>query len=293
MTFLRLRRNALKAIAAVPLFQLKAAQAAPGPFDERFAALEKDLDGRLGVAAIDTGSGKRLAWRAGERFAMCSTFKMMAAAAVLARSAKEPQLLATHVGYSKADLRSHSPVTEKHLAEGMTLEALCAAAVVQSDNCAANLLLKTLGGPAGLTRFARSIGDKAFRLDRWETELNTAIHGDPRDTTTPGAMMGSLQQLVLGETLAPPQRQLLKDWLIACTTGPTAIRAGVPPGWTVGDKTGAGGFGSRNDIAVLWPPGRAPIVLAVYTVQRRKDSEARNDIVAAAATLVAGAWSAA
>jgi beta-lactamase class A len=285
MTFLRLRRHALKALAAAPVLHLAGANAAA--LDSKFIALEKDLKGRLGVSAIDTATGKLIEYRAGERFAMCSTFKMMAAAAILSRSVKEPQLLAKRVKFTKADLVSHSPVAEKHLDDGMTFEEMCAAVMVYSDNCAANLILKELDGPAGLTRFARGIGDKAFRLDRWETELNTAIHGDPRDTTTPAAMMRSLQSLVLGEVLPVAQRTMLKDWMIACTTGLTAIRAGVPADWKVGDKTGAGGFGSRNDIAVLWPANRAPIVLAIYTVQNRKDSTSRNDIVAAAARIVA------
>lgn len=285
MTFLRLRRHALKALAAAPVLHLAEAQAAS--VQARLRALEAELQGRLGVAAIDTATGKRIDYRASERFAMCSTFKMMAAAAVLARSVHEPQLPGRRIRITQADLLSHSPVSAQHLDDGMTLEQMCAAIVIHSDNGAANLVLRELGGPAGLTRFARSIGDQAFRLDRWETELNTAIDGDPRDTTTPAAMQASLQALVLGEALPAAQRGMLKGWLIACVTGPTAIRAGVPAGWTVGDKTGAGGYGSRNDIAVLWPPQRAPIVLAIYTVQKRKDGVARNDIVAAAAAIVA------
>jgi beta-lactamase class A len=282
------RRRALLALAALPLLPACAAPGADPALQSRFAALEQDLGGRLGVAAIDTGSGKLVTWRADERFAMCSTFKMMACGAVLARSVNEPALLAKRIPIAGGDLVPHSPVTEKHLADGMTLEQLCAATMITSDNAAANLILRELGGPAGLTQFARGIGDNTFRLDRYETELNSAMEGDLRDTSTPRAMMRSLQALVLGSALPPLQCKQLKDWLVACETGNQTIRAGVPADWVVGNRTGAGGFGSRNDIGIVWPPGRAPIVMAIFTVRRERGSAARHDIVAAAARIVAG-----
>jgi beta-lactamase class A len=215
---------------------------------------------------------------------MCSTFKLLVASSILAR---EPDLLHKRIRYAKEDLVAHAPITEQHLADGMTNAELCAATMRLSDNPAANLLMKQVGGPAGITAYARSIGDEVFRLDRWETELNSATPGDPRDTTTPLAMMRTLQKLALGDALAPAKRQLLVDWMLSSTTGAERIRAGVPADWKVADKTGAGGHGSTNTIAVLWPPGKAPIVIAVYFTQSPKQ---RNDVVAAAARAVVAAF---
>ncbi|OHX12271.1 class A beta-lactamase [Chromobacterium sphagni] len=253
----------------------------------RLARLEKDFGGRLGVFAIDTADGATLGHRAGERFPFCSTFKAMLAGAILARSERQPQLLAQRIHYQKSGLVEYSPVTERHLEDGMTVAELCAATVQYSDNSAANLLLQLLGGPAELTAYMRSIGDGSFRLERWEPELNGAIPGEERDTTTPQAMAQSLRQLALGDGLASPQRRQLVDWLCGNTTGAEKIKAGVPADWLVGDKTGAGRYGSSNDIAVLWPQGRPPIVLAVYTTQPRRDAKPRHDVVASAARIVA------
>jgi beta-lactamase class A len=239
------------------------------------------------VAAFNTADSRQLLHRADERFPMCSTFKMMASAAVLA---KEPALLKKRIQYDKSDLLPNSPVSGKHVADGMTMAELCEAAIQYSDNAAANLLMKQIGGPAAVTAYARSIGDTEFRLDRWETELNSAIPGDPRDTTTPGAMARSLQKLVLGDGLPPAQRKQLKDWLLGNTTGATRIRAGVPADWPVADKTGAGAYGTVNDIAVLWPPGKAPIVLAVYLTQPGKDDKLRAEIHGEVAKIVIEAF---
>ena len=283
------RRTMLAALAAVPVSYLSGcAHPAAAATDAGFAALEKDLGGRLGVSALDTGSGRSVGYREHERFAMCSTFKAIAAAAILARNAGAPGLLQKRIRYAKDDLVTYSPVTEQHLQDGMTLEQLCAATVIHSDNGAGNLILREIGGPAGLTRFARTIGDTQFRLDRWETELNTAYVGDPRDTTTPAAMSGTLNALLLGAALPARERAQLTQWMLDCATGATRIRAGVPAGWKVADKTGTGGYGSANDIGMIWPTARAPIVLSVYTVQHAQDGKARNDIVAAATRLVAG-----
>lgn len=264
-----------------------AACAATPPRDELFARelarIETESGGRLGVAAYDTGRKIRLAYRGDERFPMCSTFKVLMAGGILAR---EPGLLQTRIRYAKSELVTYSPVTEKHVAEGMTNAQLCAAALQYSDNTAGNLLMKQLGGPAGLTAYARSLGDEKFRIDRWETELNSAIPGDERDTTTPLAMMGSLQKLALGDALGPAQRTTLVDWMLGNTTGATRIRAGVPAGWKVADKTGSGSYGVTNDIGVVWPPGKAPIVIAVYFMQPDKEAKTRVEVVAAAARAV-------
>lgn len=255
---------------------------------EQLRQLEADFKGRIGVFALDAGSGEHLGHRADERFPFCSTFKMMLAAAVLGRSVHEPRLLQQRLAYSKRDLVSYSPVTEKHTGAGMTVAALCEATVQVSDNTAANVLMKRLGGPAAVTAFARSIGDETFRLDRWETELNTAVPGDPRDTTTPEAMGRSLQRLALGDALPALQRSQLQEWLRGSTTGAQRIRAGVPADWSVGDKTGTGDHGTANDIAVVWPPHRAPLLLTVFTTQPAQDAKPRNDVIAAAARIVAG-----
>ncbi|WP_396369355.1 class A beta-lactamase, partial [Klebsiella pneumoniae] len=205
---------------------------------EPFAKLEQDFGGSIGVYAMDTGSGATVSYRAEERFPLCSSFKGFLAAAVLARSQQQAGLLDTPIRYGKNALVPWSPISEKYLTTGMTVAELSAAAVQYSDNAAANLLLKELGGPAGLTAFMRSIGDTTFRLDRWELELNSAIPGDARDTSSPRAVTESLQKLTLGSALAAPQRQQFVDWLKGNTTGNHRIRAAVPADWAVGDKTG-------------------------------------------------------
>lgn len=281
------RRTLLLAAAAAPFAPSFALAAASD-----FGAIERDLRGRLGVAVIDTATGKAAGHRQDERFPMCSTFKAILAAQALARDAREPGFMDRQLRYARSDLVSHSPVTGKHVDTGMTVAALCAATVQTSDNTAANVLMKALGGPAGLTAFARGIGDSDFRLDRWETELNTAIPGDERDTTTPLAMARTLQHLLTGGALPPAQRQRLKDWLLGTTTGDKRIRAavgtGLQTGWQVGDKTGTGAYGVTNDIGIVFPPGRAPLVVVVFTHQPAKDAEARDDIVAAAARAALG-----
>lgn len=277
------RRSLVLAALAMPF----AGCALAAPRDESFAReitrIETESGGRLGLAAFDTGRQIQLSYRGDERFPMCSTFKVLAASSILAR---EPALLAKRIRYTKDDLVPYAPVTEKHLADGMTNAELCGAAIELSDNPAANFLMKQIGGPAGVTAFARSLGDGMFRLDRWEPELNSATPGDVRDTTTPVAMMRTLQKLALGDALAPAQRKLLVDWMLASPTGAERIRAGVPAGWKVADKTGSGSHGTSNTIGVLYPPGTAPIVIAVYFTQSPKQ---RNDVVAAAARAVVAA----
>lgn len=258
---------------------------------DRLAALESAAGGRLGIAALNTASGARLSHRADERFALCSTFKVIAASAVLQRSATQAGLLQRRIAYKKDELVAYSPITEKHVGDGLTVAELCAAALQYSDNTAANLLMKLLGGPAAVTAFARAIGDNQFRLDRWETELNTALPGDPRDTSTPAAMAASLQRLTLGDALGRAEREQLVAWMRGNTTGATRIRAGVPADWQVADKTGSGDYGTANDIGVAWPPGRPPIVLAIYFTQPGKDAAYRNDVLASAARIAAEALS--
>jgi beta-lactamase class A len=284
------RRSVLGAALLLPLAAC-ASQAAPAPpapdpvRTDRLPELERRFDARLGVYALDTGTGRELAYRADERFAMCSVFKALAAAAVLHRT--PPEHLDERVHFTQADVVNPSPVAAQHVADGMTVRELCDAAVRYSDNTAGNLLLADVGGPAGITAFARSLGDQVSRLDRTEPELNTAIAGDERDTTTPRAIAGCLRTLVLGDHLEPADRDLLTQWLVGNTTGDQRIRAGVPTGWRVGDKTGTGSYGTANDVAIVWPPAAAPIALAVLTSRAGKDATPDNALLAEAASLVA------
>ncbi len=227
--------------------------------------IEATVGGRVGVFALDTGSGRTLTYRPDERFAMCSTFKWTLAAALLARVDRAQLSLDERVPYSKADLLEHAPATTAHLAEGaMTIDALAQAAVTVSDNTAANLLLPKVGGPAGLTQFVRQLGDTVTRLDRDEPTLNENAPGDPRDTTSPRAMVGLMRRVLCGDALSSAGRERLLGWLRACETGKNRLRAGLPPDWTVGDKTGSGGRCTVNDVVIALPPGRAPILVAAY-----------------------------
>lgn len=276
----------LAAVGAASAFAPAARAFEPLSLADQLKHLEDNSGGRLGVAVIDTHDNTRVGWRENERFPMCSTFKIMLASAILARGTAEPTLLRQRLHYRQSELVAYSPVTEKHLADGMTVIELCAAALQYSDNSASNFLMKLIGGPAGVTRYARSIGDQIFRLDRWETELNSALPGDARDSTSPDAMARSLRRLALGDALGAPQRRQLADWLRGNTTGDTRIRAGAPQGWQVGDKTGAGAYGTVNDIGVLWRPNDAPLVLALYYTREEKDAPVANAVLAQATRLV-------
>jgi beta-lactamase class A len=289
------RRAVLSAALLLPLTGCASPQASPPPAPppappapartDRLAELERRFDARLGVYALDTGTGRELAHRADERFAMCSVFKALAAAAVLDRN--PPERLDERVHYRASDLASaYSPIAEQHVADGMTIRELCDAAVRYSDNTAANLLLADLGGPTEITAFARTLGDEVTRLDRTEPELNSAVPGDERDTTTPRAIAGDFRALVLGDRLEPADRALLTGWLVDNTTGDARIRAGVPAGWRVGDKTGTGSYGTANDVGVLWPPATAPIVLAILTSRAAEDADVDEALLAEAAAVV-------
>jgi len=256
--------------------------------EAQIVKIDTESGGRLGVAALDTATGRRIEHRANERFLMCSTFKFLAAAAVLHQVDEKKDRLSRFVSYTKADLLEYAPVTRQHVGEGgMTLGALCAAALQESDNTAGNLLLAAIGGPQGFTRYARSLGDTKTRLDRLEPELNSGPPGDERDTTTPGAMVNDLRALLLGEALSADSREQLDRWMAGNRTGNEMIRAGVPPDWKVGDKTGRGTRGATNDIAILRPPGRAPILLAVYSVGSEASSTIRLAVIARVARVVA------
>jgi beta-lactamase class A len=223
------------------------------------------VGGRLGVFALDTGTSRQLGHRADELFAMCSTFKWVLVAAILLRVDRGELSLDDRVSFGPPDLLEYAPVAREHVHEGfLTVRALARAAVTVSDNTAANLLLARLGGPSGLTTFIRSLGDRVTRLDRMEPMLNTNDPGDPRDTTSPRAMVGLMKQLLCSDTLSASSREQLMSWLRDCETGKDRLRAGLPPGWTVGDKTGTGLRSAVNDVAIATPPGRAPILVAAY-----------------------------
>jgi beta-lactamase class A len=253
-----------------------------------FATLESAHGGRLGVAAFDIASGARLGYRAAERFPMCSTHKVLSAAAVLTAVERGRLRLDQRIPYGRADLLSYAPITKAHVADGsMTLGALCAAAIDWSDNTAANLLLAQIGGPQGWTRYARSIGDDVSRLDRTEPTLNSAVLGDPRDTTTPNAMLSNLDTLLLGQALTPASRKQLEDWMLASSITGALIKAGVPKTWRVGDKSGSGDNGTRNDVGIILRPQKAPILATIYYTASPLDMSGQNKVVAATAAIIA------
>jgi beta-lactamase class A len=291
------RRALLLTLTAAPaLLGSVAARAAPnGPdLNSRMAALEKRSGGRLGVAALDLKTGQRLAWRADQRFRMCSTFKMPLAAHVLRRVDQGREDLNRKVSYGKAVLTSNSPVTEKHVADGLTVRQLCEAVITRSDNAGANLLLDAVGGPKALTRFLRAVDDQVTRCDRRELELNFGAADDPRDTTTPEAILATWRTLLLGDALSKPSRAQLTDWLVANRTGDKRLRAGLPPGWRVGDKTGNDGKSITNDIAIAWPArDRPPILIAAFLDRSSPDDDFRSSVHAdLARILVAGGFGA-
>ena len=245
---------------------------------ERFAQIERASGGRLGVAVLDTQIGERFAYRDGERFAMCSTFKFLLATAVLKQVDLGHERLERLIPIAQSDLVPHAPLAEKRVGQGATVQELCEATMIFSDNAAANLLLPIVGGPAGLTRFARDIGDTVTRLDRDEPELGSAIPGDDRDTTSPRAMVDNLERIVLGKVVDAASRERVTGWLKDNRTGDKRLRAGLPKGWAVGDKTGAGANGTTNDIAVIWPTGRKPVLIAAYLTETKLDDDGRNGV---------------
>jgi beta-lactamase class A len=289
------RRTLLAAAALLPLAgcaaeKVTSSSAAPtAQVDERhdrLIELERKFDARLGVYARATGTGVTVAHRADERFAFCSTFKGLAAAAVLQRNPLSH--LDTVVTYSRDDLLKNASVTPRHVDTGMTIRQLCDAAVRFSDGTAGNLLLRDLGGPAELTAYARSLGDPVTRMDRIEPVITEATPGDPRDTTSPRAFGEVYHRIVLGDALPADKRDFLRDLLErnATPAGAQRIRAGTPQGWRVADKTGTGDYGTLNDIAVVWPPDAAPLVVAIMSSKATRDAAYDQALLAEAAAYV-------
>lgn len=286
------RRDILLGAASLSLL-CASADAAAGKLDAltaQFAKIEGDSGGRLGVAVLDTGTSKTVGHRIDERFPMCSTFKLLATAAVLARVDAGKETLDRRIVFTRSDLVTYSPATEKHVGDGMAMAAICEAAVTLSDNTAGNLMLEALGGPAGLTAWLRTIGDDVTRLDRNELSLNEALPGDPRDTTTPEAMSKSVDAILFGKTLSASSQQTLTTWLLASKTGATRLRAGLPENWRSGDKTGSGARGTTNDVAVIWPPNRKPLIVAAFLTDTQAPSAARDAALASVGRAVAAAF---
>lgn len=281
------RRNALTLslalFATVPSISGSALAAGfdPAPLEKTVQDAESRLSARIGVAVLDTETGKTFTHRADERFPLNSTFKAFLCAALLEKGEQGEVQPDRRVKIRKEDLVSYSPVTEKKVGSGgMTYLELCDAAITISDNAAANLVLETVGGPQGLTDYLRGIGDTITRLDRTEPALNEGQAGDSRDTTTPAAAVATLRKLVLGDALSPAARDQLTGWLLDNQVGKATLRAGLPEEWPVADKTGAGGNGSRNNIGVIWPDDRQPVVIAVYITQTDASFDDRNKAIA-------------
>ncbi|MEU3493645.1 class A beta-lactamase [Kitasatospora cineracea] len=282
------RRHLLTAAGAAALACALPAPAAAATtrLADSFRQLEREHGARLGVLAHDTGSGATVRYRADEAFPLCSTFKPLAVAALM-RAGDD---LSARVHYTDADVADsgHAPVTGR--TRVLTVAELCAAAIEFSDNTAANLLLRRLGGPTAVTRFCRSLGDPATRLDRWEPALNSAEPDRSTDTTTPHALARTFARLTLGDALARPHRARLTAWLRASTTGTHRLRAGLPPSWALADKTGTGSYGTANDLALAWPPHRPPLVLAVLSTRPTAPAAAPDEpLLARTAALLAAA----
>jgi len=277
-------------VATVGAMGSTAAPAADDPIEVVVAGVERRLGARVGVAVLDDQEGRAWNHRAAERFALTSTFKAFAAAALLARVDRGEDRLDRRVVFTASELVTYSPTTEKRVGEpGMTLAEIAEAAITLSDNTAGNLLLTAIGGPEGLTAFLRTVGDDVTRLDRWETALNEATPGDPRDTTTPAAAARTLRALVLGTALSPTSRAMLAGWLIGDRVAEALLRTGLPKTWKIADKTGAGGNGARGIVAVAWPPEKKPVTIAIYIAETTASMADRNAAIAEIGTAIARA----
>ncbi len=257
--------------------------------DKQLADLEKKTGGRLGVSVLDTETNISLGHREEEHFPLCSTYKALAVGFVLARVDQGMEKLDRRVTYGKDKVVTYSPATEKHAdTDGMTVGELCGAAITLSDNTAGNLLLESFGGPAALTSWLRTTGDTETRLDRNEPDVNQAAKDDPRDTTTPDAMLDSIGLLTLGNTLSETSRDQLVNWLVANTTGNNRLRAGLPKEWKTGDKTGTGNNGSYADIAVIWPPDRGPVLVTTFVADATAPAKDVETVFAEIGKIVVG-----
>ncbi|MEK4574596.1 class A beta-lactamase BlaIII [Bacillus sp. FSL E2-8868] len=252
--------------------------------NQSFAKLEKGYDAKLGIYALDTGTNQTVAYHSDDRFAFASTSKSLAVGALLRKNSLEA--LDQRITYTHEDLSNYNPITEKHVDTGMTLKELADASVRYSDSTAHNLILKQLGGPSEFEKILREMGDTVTTSERFEPELNEVHPGETHDTSTPQAIAKTLQSFTLGTALPIEKRELLVDWMKRNTTGDKLIRAGVPKGWEVADKTGAGSYGTRNDIAIIWPPNKKPIVLAILSNHDKEDAKYDDKLIADATKVV-------
>jgi beta-lactamase class A len=257
---------------------------------DKLKNIESNTEGRLGIFAINTENGHVIKYRAEEIFPTQCTSKTIGVAAVLKKSMSDPSLLSQRITYSKKDLDlgEWNPITEKHVSEGMTVKELCSAAISLSDNTAMNLLLKTIGGIQGMNDFARFIGDTSFRQDNdWPAEAYSGGEGSVKDSSTPQAMVESFRKITIDKTLERPQRDLLTTWLINTQTGAARIRSSIPNGWIVGNKTGTGGaYGSTNDLAIVWPPKHAPILIGIYYTSNNEKATKKEDVLSTATKVI-------
>ena len=273
-------RSCLGAVCCcLPLLFLLSGGASAGELKALAERWERKLDARIGFLVRDLTADWQIARRADERFALMSTFKVLLCGALLARVDEGRDSLGTKVRIEADDVVAYSPVTGKRVGTEMSVAQLCRATIRLSDNTAANLLLERIDAPAGLTRFLRTIGDETTRLDRWETALNEAAPGDPRDTTTPRAVLGSLQTLLIGKVLQPASALQLRQWMSQDGVTGALIRPHLPEGWAIGDKSGAGGHGSRGVIALIQRPDGEIFLAAIYMAESNADLSLRNTVI--------------
>ena len=270
-------RAVMYVLAAMALTHAVQAQES---FQKKVAAIESKLGGRVGLAILNLHNGDKWVYKAYDRFPISSTFKVQLCGAILAKVDTDDENLDRQIKFEKSEIVSWSPVTKNRVQTGMSVGELCEATMTMSDNTAANLLLETIGGPQGLTSFLRGIGDDTTRLDRWETKLNEGVPGDLRDTTTPAAALSTLEKLLFGKALSMSSRRQLTDWMIDDKVADDLLRASLPEGWEIGDKSGAGGYGSRSIVAVIWPPEKGPILVTVYLTENEADFPTRNQAIA-------------
>lgn len=278
-------RAGMFALAAMA-FTHSASVQAEETFQKKVAAIESKLDGRLGLALLNLHNGNEWVYQADDRFPISSTFKVMLCGAILAKVDAGDERLDRQITFEKSEIVSWSPVTENRIQTGMSVGELCEATMTMSDNTAANLLLETIGGPQALTMFLREIGDDTTRLDRWETKLNEGVPGDLRDTTTASAALSTLKKLLFGKVLSISSRRQLTDWMIDDKVANDLLRASLPEDWKIGDKSGAGGYGSRSIIAVIWPPQKGPILVTIYLTENEADFPTRNQAIAEIGTII-------
>ncbi len=260
-------------------------------FPSQIEALEQKEGGRIGIAAVNLANDERLKYRADERFAMCSTFKLLLVATVLSRVDAGKEKLDRLVEFSQSDIQEYAPIAKQHLKEGkMSIAELSAAAIQYSDNTAANLLLQSIGGPEALTQYVRSIGDKITRLDRNEPTLNSNLPNDLRDTTTPLVMVNTMRKLLTDNTLSLQSQKQLNAWLVGNTTGDKKLRAGMNPAWKIGDKTGSGENGASNDVAIVWPTDKKAFLVAVYYTGSDTSADKKSEVIAEVGRIVSAAF---